>query len=144
MSLKGKAAIVGYGCTKPTRKAPGSTVAGIMAEAAAQAIEDAGLPKDDIDGLLTFASGVELSDWASVFADYMQIRPNMANVMGIMGANGAGMVWRAAAAIDAGLCNYVLCVGGSAEEVGGGARAANRCGSCSSWSRKRVRGPVWS
>lgn len=120
MSLKGKAAIVGFGATKPQRHAPGVTVSGIMAQAAAQAIEDAGLRREDIDGLLTHAAGVALDNWASVFAEYMHLQPDMASTPGIMGANGAGMVWRAAAAIDAGLCNYVLCVGGSAEEVGGG------------------------
>lgn len=116
MSLKGKAAIVGYGCTKPERHATERTVTGIMAEAAVQAIEDAGLRKEDIDGLLSHASGMSSDNWCSTFAEYLQIRPTMASTPGIMGANGAGMVWRAAAAIDAGLCNTVLCVGGSALE----------------------------
>ncbi len=123
MSLKGKAAIVGYGCTKPQRHAPRVTVSGLMAEAAAKAIGDAGLRKEDIDGLLTHADGVDLRDWCSVLAEYVQIRPTMASTPGILGVNGAGMVWRAAAAIDAGLCNYVLCVGESAKEVAGRARA---------------------
>ncbi|MBI4283868.1 MAG: thiolase family protein [Chloroflexi bacterium] len=122
MSLKGKAAIVGYGCTKPVRKSE-DTVSGLMAHAAAQAIEDAGLQKRDIDGLLTHAAGVGIDDWCSVFSEYLQIRPTMASTPGIMGANGAGMVWRAAAAIEAGLCNYVLCVGGSASETASAARS---------------------
>ena len=36
--------------------------------------------------------------------------PTMANVVDLGGASGAGMVWRAAAAIAAGMCETVLCV----------------------------------
>ncbi len=123
MSLKGKYAIVGYGFTKPERHASERTATGIIAEAAAKAIEDAGLRKEKIDGLLSHCAGANLESWTADFSDYIQIRPTMAGIPGLQGANGAGMVWRAAAAIDAGLCNYVLCVGGNAEETASRARA---------------------
>ncbi len=130
MSLKGKAAIVGYGEIKPERHMPPDwTILGIMAKASAMAIEDAGLRKEEIDGIFTHGRDVDLNSWPSLFAEYMQIRPIMSDTVCIMGANGAGMVWRAAAAIDAGMCNYVLCVAGNAEAAPSSAgRAVGRGG----------------
>jgi len=52
MSLKGRAAITGIGELKPERETHGKTTLGILAEAARLAIEDAGLEKDAVDGLL--------------------------------------------------------------------------------------------
>lgn len=91
---------------------------GIVAEVARAAIEDAGLKKEDIDGLLT---GASLSDfclmWPSAIAEYLRIYPRYADVVDIGGASCTGMAWRAAAAIHAGLCNTVLCVVGDAWDV---------------------------
>ena len=50
MTIKGKAYIVGA-YEHPLRKAPNHSVAQLHAEAAKGAIEDAGLTKDDIDGV---------------------------------------------------------------------------------------------
>ncbi|CAH2772560.1 MAG: hypothetical protein CBARDMAM_0154 [uncultured Caballeronia sp.] len=43
-------------------------------------------------------------------AEYLGIQPRMSNVVDLGGASGAGMVWRAAAAIQAGMCEAVVCV----------------------------------
>ena len=111
MSIKGKAAISGFAEMAPQKGAGNMTPLGIIANMAREAIADAGLEKNDIDGLLT---GWALSDysvlWPSVVVDYLQIQPKYFDQVELGGASAAGMVWRAAAAIEAGMCNTVLCV----------------------------------
>ena len=118
MSLNGKAAITGISEMKPAKNPGGKTALGITAETARVAIKDAGLKKGEIDGLLT---GASLSDfclmWPSAISEYLGIHPRYADVVDIGGASCTGMVWRAAAAIQAGLCNTVLCVVGDAWDV---------------------------
>ena len=106
MSLRGKAAIVGIAEFPTTRQPPpGRTTLGILAELAGMAIKDAGLRKEDIDGLITYGPEV----LPMVLADYMGLRPVHCQGMSQMGASGSMSIAMAAAAIDAGLCNYVLC-----------------------------------
>lgn len=111
MSVKGKAAIVGFAEMTPQKGAGGKTPLGIIGEVAREAIADAGLEKKDIDGLLT---GMAIGDysvlWPSVVADYLHLQPKYFNQVELGGASAAGMVWRAAAAIEAGMCHNVLCV----------------------------------
>lgn len=111
MSLRGTAAISGFAEMAPQKGAGDRTPLGIIANVARDAIADAGLKKSDVDGLLT---GWALSDysvlWPSVVADYLQIHPSYVNQVELGGASAAGMVWRAAAAIQGGMCNTVLCV----------------------------------
>ena len=52
-SLKGKYAIVGIGYT-PQGRVPGRTALSFYVEACANAIEDAGLTREDIDGLICY------------------------------------------------------------------------------------------
>ena len=119
MTLRAKVAIVGIGELKPTKTAIGRTATGLMAEAARIAIDDAGLIKEDIDGILAEPPTEEpQGGYPSVLGEYLQIYPNYASSVGLQGASAAGMVWRAAAAIGAGLCNTVLCVTGSATGSG--------------------------
>lgn len=111
-TLKDKAAIVGIGETK-VGKLDGSTSFGLMAEAAKYAIEDAGMKKDDIDGVLT--GGVLSQTLARVnmqFVEYTQIFPRYGNTLGLGGAAQASMAIQAAMAVTSGLANAVLCVGG--------------------------------
>ena len=70
MSLRGKAAIVGIGETPHKRSWPGRSALGLCAEVAAEAIGDAGLRREDIDGLITFG-GV----YPARMAEYIGIRP---------------------------------------------------------------------
>jgi acetyl-CoA C-acetyltransferase len=112
MSLKNKAAAIGIGELKPLKEpGEGTTALGLMAEVAAEAIADAGLEKKDIDGFLV---GMPFNDPGMLYpasaAEVLGLAPRMLNIVDIGGASPAGMVWRAAAAIDAGLCNAVLCV----------------------------------
>ncbi len=111
MSLKGSAAIVGIAEMAPQKKPEGKTSLGIIAQMAREAIADAGLEKGQIDGLLTAAS---LSDfamlWPSAVVEYLHLKPRYFDQVELGGASSAAMVWRAAAAIEAGMCETVLCV----------------------------------
>src|SRR5262249_980883 len=112
MSLKRKAAAIGIGELKPMKDAPDDVTAlGLMAKVSAEAIADAGLEHRDIDGFLV---GMPFSDPGMLYpasaAEAFGINPRMLNVVDIGGASPAGMIWRAAAAIDAGMCNAVLCL----------------------------------
>ena len=120
MSLKGAAAVIGIGELKPTREAPPeATALGLMSSAAAEAISDAGLETKDIDG---FLCGMAFADAGMLYpasvAEVMGINPRMLNQVDIGGASPAGMVWRAAAAIHAGMCQAVLCVVGDLNKFG--------------------------
>jgi len=112
MSLKRKAAAIGIGELKPMKEAPADVTAlGLMAKVAAEAIADAGLEKRDIDGFLV---GVPFSDPGFIYpasaCEVLGINARMLNQVDIGGASPAGMIWRAAAAIDAGMCSAVLCI----------------------------------
>ena len=51
-TLRGAAAIVGIGELKPERTRPGRDAMSLLAEAAYLAIQDAGLSKADVDGMI--------------------------------------------------------------------------------------------
>jgi acetyl-CoA acetyltransferase len=114
MSLKGKAAIVGMGELRPMKTPPKRTGMGLIAEAASRAIQDAGLTKADIDGVMGEPPDGDVGDgYPEMLTQYLRIFPCACNTVGTLGASSAGMVWRAAAAIEAGLCTNVLCVQGT-------------------------------
>ncbi len=120
MSLKNKAAAIGIGELKPLKEpGEGTTALGLMAAVAAEAIADAGLEKKDIDGFLV---GMPFNDpgmlYPAAAAEVLGFSPRMLNIVDIGGASPAGMVWRAAAAIDAGLCDAVLCVAADVNAAG--------------------------
>jgi acetyl-CoA acetyltransferase len=112
MSLKGKAAVSGIAELKPWKEAPPDvTPLKLMGQPMVEALADAGLEKQDLDGFLV---GMPFADPGMIYpasaAEVLGINPRMLNVVDIGGATPAGMVWRAAAAIDAGMCNAVLCI----------------------------------
>jgi len=113
MSLRGRAAAIGIAEMAPCKDMGGWTPLAIIAGMAREAIADAGLEPDDIDGLLT---GVPVGDTGMLYpasvVEYLGLRARYLDVVDIGGASAAGMLWRAAAAIDAGLCSTVLCVCG--------------------------------
>jgi len=98
MSLRGRTAIVGIGELPTRRTYPGRSMQGLCAEAARLAIEDAGLRKEDIDGLVVEGG----TTTPAVMADYFGIRPVFATGVSMQGATGATSVAVAASAIHAG------------------------------------------
>ena len=90
------------------------------------AMVDAALTPKDVDGLLlapTFA-GAPITV-SSMVADYLTVRPTYCDLVDLGGATAAGMVARAAAAIDAGRCRAVLCILAEAPDRRPGARSAS-------------------
>lgn len=122
------AAVVGIGELKPVRYTEGATTLGMIAESVKQAVEDAGLEKDAIDGLLVGPQVGETPQHVpATVIEYLGLKPKMSNVVDLGGASGAGMLWRAAAAIRMGMCETVVCVlANTNERVKTGPRSPNR------------------
>lgn len=117
-TLKRAAAITGIGEMKPRRSPDGLSTLGIWTEVSLQAVRDAGLELEEIDGLLVGPPITEqVAMWPTILGEYLGIHPAYENVVDLGGASAAGMVWRAAAAIEAGMCSAVLCVTGEASDV---------------------------
>jgi acetyl-CoA acetyltransferase len=114
-SLRGVAAIVGIGELKPERQRRGRDAMSLLTEACYLAIQDAGLTKKDIDGLVLEP---ELAIGGGGFnprmAEHMGIFPRWATSSDTQGAAGVCMALQAAAYIQAGLCDIVLCGMGAA------------------------------
>jgi len=111
-SLRGKAAIIGIGEVPTRRVYPDRTMYGLCAEATKLAIEDAGLTKDDINGLVTDGG----YGAPATMAEYIGIRPTFATGVSMQGASGASATTAAAMAINGGLCDTVLVVMGNSRE----------------------------
>lgn len=108
MSLKDKYAIVGVGYTSQG-KIPGRTSLSFHLEACVNAIADAGLKKNDIDGLICYrhfpASSDENDLTPFVVAQHLGIEPKYL----YQDANcSRSHLLNALGALDSGLCNYVI------------------------------------
>ncbi|MFA8437779.1 acetyl-CoA acetyltransferase [Pueribacillus sp. YX66] len=120
MSIKRTAAIVGVAEHDLEKgKVPGGkTVLQMQATVAKQALEEAGLTKDDVDGLFVAGSwglpGVGLMPSVTM-AEYLGIRPRYTDSTNIGGSSFEAHVGHAAAAIQAGLCDVALILYGSTQ-----------------------------
>ena len=111
---RSRAAIVGVGELPAIRKTEGASTMGMLARVSAMAMRDAGIEKGEIDGLLVGPQVGETPQHVpATMAEYLGLQPTMSNVVDLGGASGPGMVWRAGAAIAAGMCETVLCVIGN-------------------------------
>lgn len=129
-SFRGRAAITGVGELPPSRYTQGETNLGLMAKVGLAALEDAGTGLDEVDGLLVHPLGGVSMMVPSTVVEFLGARVRYAEVVDLGGATGAGMVWRAAAAIAAGRCETCLCLTATRRErrppgggYGGGGRA---------------------
>lgn len=99
----------------------------MIARVSRMALQDAGLTPADIDGLIVGPQVGETPQHVpATVAEYLGLQPRFADIVDLGGATGAGMVWRAAAAISAGMCETVLCVLGNTRDPGSVARSPNR------------------
>jgi acetyl-CoA acetyltransferase len=112
MGLRGEAAIAGYFELPATRRptGPPEFVLERWARLGAAAIADAGLDATLVDGLVTCGVAESQIFVPSTVAEYLGLHVNFAEIVDLGGASGAAMVWRAAAAIELGICQAVLCV----------------------------------
>ncbi len=123
-NLKDKYAIAGVGLSefgKVWDKSPfGLTLTGIK-----RALDDSGLSRDDVDGLLVAMPAMmgEEHGWASRIAAHLELSVTFCSTMDMGGATPVGMIQTAAMAIDAGMANVVVCAYGHSEGPKGAAFA---------------------
>jgi len=114
MSLKKTAAIVGCAQYKPERYATAPRMFHLeqVADLARAALQDSGLLANQIDGLVI--NGPHFHEASSfvpaMAAEYLGLNLHFGEVVDLGGTSGVGMAWRAAAAIELGVCQAVLCV----------------------------------
>src|ERR1700761_7092524 len=112
MGLRGEAAIVGYVELAPERMnkaSPAPFAIEQWAELGASALDDAGLPFEVVDEIV--ASHLSESEIfvPSTIAEYLGVGARFAEHVDLGGASAAAMVWRAAAAVELGICDAVVC-----------------------------------
>jgi acetyl-CoA acetyltransferase len=120
MSVSGKVAIVGVDESDGIGVVPGASTMQLHAEAARNALRDAGLRPGDVDGL--FTAGVSTTE----VGEYLGIVPTYLDGTNVGGSSFVIHVGHAAAAIAAGLCRVALITHGQSgrSRVGMPARPA--------------------
>ena len=123
---KRAAAVAGFVEWTPQRVWPKPTFGmEAAAQLASEVLADAGIEKHEVDGFLTGGLMESPMFAPSALAEYLGLRSNFSEIVDLGGATAAGMVWRAAAAIEVGACETVLVLCPSLPpppppEVGGG------------------------
>jgi acetyl-CoA acetyltransferase len=113
MSLRGKGAIVGLGATKMGRNYDHPTAMGFAIEAVQLALDDAGLERSDLDGLLVNPGVTWMENAMASFS--MQQAMGLTDLrltatMNLGGASAGAMIMHAIQSIDAGMATTVACV----------------------------------
>ena len=112
MAYGGGAAIAGFAEWRPqprTRITPTHFTVEQWALLAKQALDDAGISPTEVDGIVTAGFPETAMMAPATVAEYLGVDANFAEYVDLGGATSAGMIWRAAAAIDLGLAQVVLC-----------------------------------
>ena len=127
MSLKRSIAVIGAAETDTVGVIPNKSMIHLHAEAALNALRDAGIDKSEVDGVLSARpSPVEV-------AHYLGITPRFVDGTAVCGCSFLIHVRHAAAAIASGLCNVALITHGESGRSrvgvgGGGADASSMAG----------------
>jgi acetyl-CoA acetyltransferase len=133
VDVRGRAAIVGVGVT-PQGKLPGSTALGLSIDAVRRALDDGGVDKAEVDGLLTMP-GTTSPEGPKNFlrlGEALGINPRYSGSLSMGGATALVLLQQAMLAISAGLAHVVVCVFGDAASTGG-SRFAGAAGWGDSW-----------
>jgi acetyl-CoA acetyltransferase len=110
-SIRGQAAIVGAGRSDVGR-VPDKSVLALAAQAAKAALQDAGIDRSQVDGVLSsVAFAAPFHRFSVAFSEYFGIVPTFSNTLQVSGATAATMLNIAAAAIAGGLANTILVIG---------------------------------
>jgi acetyl-CoA acetyltransferase len=131
MSIRGKAAIVGFGETPTDRLGskpgePRKSSAQYLAWAMRLALEDAGLTLKDLDGQglgVTIPTAYPQPFWPEEVAEILGITPGFLLAGATGGAGAVSLLGGMSAAINSGLIDIALCIGAAApfsEHFGGG------------------------
>jgi len=111
--MVGLAAIVGTAQYKPQRRFDGPPMFALdqVADLAGLAMADAGLAPQQIDGLAIISVFNEARMFIpAMVGEYLGLKLNFGEIVDLGGATAVAMAWRAAAAVELGLCQAVLCV----------------------------------
>lgn len=119
--LRGATAVAGVGHAG-LGAAHGYAEIEILAQAARQAVADAGLRMSDIDGLCTCSAAATM--WAMPVAEYLGIRPSFIDSTMLGGSSFVAHLGPAMHALQAGECNAVLVCYGSTQRTSAMNRAA--------------------
>lgn len=107
-SLTGKVALVGAADTA-VGTLPGRSPMELCVEAALAALADAGLSKDDVDGVVTCnAMAQPMLYHAEAFAEYLQIFPRYCMAVGAGGGTTFSILHHAASAIATGMADTIV------------------------------------
>jgi len=112
MGLRGDACVVGIAERPSERKFAGEPTLTIeqWAGLAADALGDAGIAASEVDGIACAGDVQEASLFLpATIAEYCGWSVNFAERVDLGGASAVGMAWRAAAAIELGICEVVVC-----------------------------------
>lgn len=115
-----KAVIQGVGASRQG-KFPDATPMSLAREAFLAALEDAGLDKDDVDGLLTMpgTTSPEGPKHYLALGEHLGIDPWYTGSMSMGGATACALVHNAAMAVATGLANVVVCLFADTARTGG-------------------------
>lgn len=121
-ALSGKVAVVGV-AESDLGVVPHKSKFQLSAEASRAALDEAGLTKDDVDGVFTtiITEGGQFS--AMLMAEYMGIKPRYLDSTSVGGSSFVAYVEHAAMAIASGLCEVALICHGSTNISDRGGRA---------------------
>ncbi len=116
----GKAAIAGVGASAQG-KLPEETPLSLAVTALKAALDDAGLTKDELDGLLTMpgTTSPEGPKHYLALGGHLGINPKLAGSLVAGGSTAGQLIQQAALAIDAGMASVVACVFADTARTGG-------------------------
>lgn len=118
---KRSVAIAGTGETMMTTKGQGKTNLQLMAEASRQALDDAGMAREEIGGVFVATTAAQHEFMmADKLADYLGLKPRLAAHMVQGGTSPTVMVAHAAAMIEAGFGDNILVTYASSQMSDGG------------------------
>jgi acetyl-CoA acetyltransferase len=116
--------ITGVGLTR-FGSLPGRGALDLMSDAADAALIDAGLRRENIDGLICgYATTLPHLMLSTVFAEHFGLQPHYAHAIQLGGATGFAMAMLAHHLVDSGAARHVLVVGGENRLTGQGRDAA--------------------
>ena len=116
--------VTGVGLT-PYGKLPHRATLDLMSEAAQAALDDAGLERSDIDGLICgYSTTMPHLMLSTLFAEHFGIRPRYAHAMLVGGATGFAMAMAAHLVVESGAARHILVVAGENRLTGKGRDSA--------------------
>jgi len=130
--LRGEAAIVGI-AELPAERRPGGPPLFTLDQYAALAkavVEDAGIDPAAVNGLITHGVAESAMFAPATLCEYLRLPMDFGERVDLGGATSAGMVWRAAAAVELGVCDAVLAVVPGSASV---PRSATRPAAAPNW-----------